>query len=603
MRILNHLSLKLKLFILLLLLSIIPIYLVSNSSEYFMLRAGTSYSASISGQYTQFVSKEMSGYIQSLDQAFDNVFTNQAFQKYVRTSPDALSEQAGYLIQFRPIVRNSLQFHPEVLGALYLDRTDKVYFESYQKRLNEDFSFAGNPFYEALRDIKTPRLLPSHPLSYIANTKDSVFSYVRPITDVNTGEALAWFVIEIREEKLTSMLSGNKTEAGGRLTLYHNATGDAVSTEPVDTAVLRDFHRSLTDRPQTGQPFLFASGGIDYEGNAAGLLSNEWKLIWTAPLTPIKEGVTQTYYLTLLIAALSLGVALITAFPVMNRILKPLYSLNRGMQHLGRGQYVPIPITERSDEVGSLVLSYNQTIVKLQNLEREVFQTKMKEKEREVLQLQAQINPHFLFNTLETIESYAVRNNGEAVGDMVQSVSRMMRYTVRNDNGWTTLKEEMDYIRNFMKIHHYRNGTDVQATFDIDPAALQLPVMKLSIQPYIENAFKYGWSPSMTAEEFALRVQVVLVQETEQPPGLPYMRVTIHNTGMAMTPEVLEKLHRLMERKGEADDPFFRQHTGIFNAYRRFILVYGEQAYFRIDSAPGAGTVVAFHLPLMRETS
>ncbi|MBP1157301.1 MULTISPECIES: sensor histidine kinase [unclassified Paenibacillus] len=590
-RILNHLSLKLKLFILLLLISIIPVSLVNFSSEFFMLRSSTNYSASISTQYAQFVSREMSSYLQSLDQSFDNLFTNTQFQKYLNTPADRLAEQARYIIQFRPIIKNSLQFHPEVLGVLYLDRMGKVYFDSYQKRLDPAFSFNADPFYKSVFTMNTPQLVPPRPLNYILHAKDRAFSYIRPIINVNTGETMSWIIIEIREAKLKNMLSTNKNESDGQLTLYHEASGVTVSNEPLDHELLLDLRNTLHSGTPERKQFLFTSGGTEYEASYVDLLNSEWKLLWTAPLSRIKEGVRQTYYLTLFIAAISLGIALIIAFPVMKRILRPLYSLQQGMHNLGRGRYVPIPITNRGDEVGYLIHSYNQMLIKLQDMEREVYQAKIKEKERELLQLQAQINPHFLFNTLETIESYAVRNNGEAVGEMVQSVSRMMRYTVQNDNGWASLKEEIEYIRNFMTIHYYRNGKNVNALFEIDPDALGIPVMKLSIQPYIENAIKYGWSPYMSNEQFILKVKVEVLHEE-------YVQVKVHDTGTGISGDVLQKLQQLIHSKGETTDPFFRKHTGIYNAYRRFIIVYGDRAYFHIDSSPEHGTVIEFRMPL-----
>lgn len=593
-RIVNHLSLKLKLFILLILLSIIPIFLVSGSSELFMYRSSTSYSALISSQYMQFVAKEVSGYLQNLNQSFDNLFTDQNFQKYVNSPAGHLSDQADHILQFRSIIQSSLQFHPEVLGTLYLDRAGKVYFESYQKRLNPDYSFEDDPMYQSLLSVTSPRLLPPHPIKYISYTQDRVFSYVRPIINVDTGETMSWFVIEIREDQLTDMLGSGQSNAGGQLVLYHTDLRTAVSGEPLNEKLLSDFLLARADRePEKQSHFLFASAGKEYEASYTELSEPGWGLIWMAPLDRIKEGAVQTFRLTLLIAGISLAAALIMAFPVMNKILQPLYNLHKGMKHLGRGQYVPVPEPKHRDEIGFLIQSYNQTLVKLQDMEREVYQSKMKEKERELLQLQAQINPHFLFNTLETIESYAIRNNGEAVGEMVQSVSRMMRYTVRNDSGWASLEEEIGYIRNFLTIHYYRNGRDVRADFDIAPEALSFPVMKLSIQPYVENAIKYGWSPAMGAEEFLLRISVEPFEE--------YLRVRVYNTGMGIPEEVLEKLHRMIESGGETEDPFFKKHTGIYNAYRRFVIVYGEQAYFRIDSSPEEGTCVEFHLPARRE--
>lgn len=251
----------------------------------------------------------------------------------------------------------------------------------------------------------------------------------------------------------------------------------------------------------------------------------------------------------MLIAVASFVIALIVAFPVMNSVLRPLFKLKGGIVSLGRGTYVPIQIQYSNDEIGFLIQSYNQMLGELQRMEQEVFQSKVKEKERELLQLQAQINPHFLFNTLETIESYAIKNNGEAVGEMVQSVSRMMRYNVRNDGGWAPVKEEVAYIRNFLNIHHYRNGKDVKAKFDVDPAAANIPIMKLSIQPFVENAIKYGWSPSMAAEEFLLTVKVELTEGA--------LHIDVHDTGTGIPAHILDKITPLIHSNGETNNAVF----------------------------------------------
>ncbi len=590
-RILNRMSLKFKLFILLLLLSIIPIALVSYSSEYFMIRSSTKYSASISSQYVEFVSREMSGYLENLNQSFDNLLTNSDFQKYLETSSDNLAEQAQYMMRFRPIVQNSLQFHPEILGVLYLDRLGKVYFDSYQKQLDPSFSFDSDPYYQSILRKHAPELMKPHELNYILYSNDTVFSYVRPIININTGETQSWFVIEIHEDKLLNMLSGNESGQEGQLALYDDEAGTIVTNASITSSIMKDF--SVVQRGTDAKQFLFKSQNVEYEASYAELPNTNWKLVWTAPLSSIEEGVRQTYYLTILIGAISLFFALIIAFPAMNRILKPLYKLKQGMQSLGRGIYTPIPLIDRNDEIGYLVQSYNQTLFKLQHMEQEVYQSKIKEKERELLQLQAQINPHFLFNTLETIESYAVRNKGEAVGDMVQSVSRMMRYSVRNDGGWAPLKEELKYIENFLTIHYYRNGQDVNAKFEVEPEALEIPVMKLSIQPYIENAIKYGWSPHMNAEDFLLTVKVIIEHN--------FLQIRISDSGTGMPPEVLNKITELVSGDGDSPDPFFKKHTGIYNAYRRLILVYGELVHFHIESSPENGTLIQFSIPIQQQ--
>lgn len=118
----GYLSLKYKLFILLVAISIFPISLVSYSSQHFMFRSSTEHSASISSQYVQFVSHDITSYLQDLSQSFDSLLTNPDFQKFLETPDDDLVQQANYIINFRPVLKNSLQFWNEVLGVLYLDQ-------------------------------------------------------------------------------------------------------------------------------------------------------------------------------------------------------------------------------------------------------------------------------------------------------------------------------------------------------------------------------------------------------------------------------------------------------------------------------------------------
>lgn len=591
-RMVNQMSIKYKLFLLLLLITIIPLSLVSYSSEYFMFRSSTEYSASISSQYTEFVSREMSDYMENVNQSFDDLFTNTNFQRFLTTPADDLTKQANEIIGFRPLIKNALQFHPDVLGVLYLDQLGKSYFYSNQKTLDASFNFKSDVLYNNVFAAASPELLPPHPMNYVLYAKDRVFSYVLPIVNLNTGETESWFIIEIKEEKLTNMLGGNASEAGGQLSLYHAPSQTNITTgTPLPENVLIGFRQEMMLHEANSSHFLFAADKDEYEVAFHQLHGSDWKIVWTAPLNSIKQGAQKAFLITIIIAAASLAIALVMAFPVMNKVLNPLFLLKQGMQSLGRGSYVPIRLTKnRADEIGYLVQSYNQTLDKLQTMEREVYQAQIKEKEREVLQLQAQINPHFLFNTLETIESYAYRNNGEAVGEMVQSVSRMMRYTVRHNSGWARVGEEIDYIRNFMMIHYYRSGEEVHADIELDPEAADLKIMKLSIQPYIENAFKYGWSPHMSSEEFKLKITARKIAE-----GL---EVIVQDTGAGMSAEVLEKLQQLIAAGGQTDDPFFRLHTGIFNAYRRFVLIYGSEASFHIHSIQGIGTTVRMIIPV-----
>jgi two-component system sensor histidine kinase YesM len=589
----ENVSLKTKLFFILAAISILPIVVVSYSSLDFMFRSSTEHSASISSQYVQFVSRDIDNYLQDLGGSFDELITNPNFQKFMETDEDDLVSQANTIIQFQPIIKKPLPFHNEVLGVLYLDRKGKSYFYSYQKELDPAYDFQKEDLFKPVYQMTKPELSAPHTMSYTLIPHDNVFSFVRPIVNLNTGEISSWLVIDIREDKIRSMLSGTGYVQKGNLLLDNKTKGTSVSNVPIDASVLQDFRKSSESASPADNEFIFTSHNGAYEATYADIPYGDWTLVWLAPLRSINDAVKQSYTLSLIITLATLAISLIIAFPVMRYVLLPLYKLKEGMQRLGRGDYTPIEIRHSNDEIGFLITSFNHTLHELQRMEQEVFHTKMKEKERELLQLQAQINPHFLFNTLETIESYAFRNNSEAVGEMVQSVSRMMRYNVRQDRGWSPLKDEIVYIRNFLKIHYYRNGRDVTAQFELDPESLDIPIMKLSIQPFVENAIKYGWSPKMSTEQFVLTIK------TEIRASLLY--ITVADTGTGLSPEVLEKYNQLFRSQGESFDPYFEKHTGIYNVYRRFLLAYGRQVNFTLSSASNRGTTVEISIPYRKQ--
>ena len=589
-RIMVYLSLKHKLFVILVAISIVPTAIVSYSSQYFMFRSGTEYSSSISSQYVQSVSQDLTAYLQEVSDSFDSLFTNSAFQRFMETPADDLVAQAGYTIDYQPIQRQSLQERNEILGVLYMDGLGKKYFDSYQKRFDFSYPIQDDPLYGNIARLENTTLSAPHPLNYALDTKETVFSFIRPVYNLRTGTIDAWFSIEISEDKIKSLLSRPDYEQEGHLLLYHDSSGAAVSNVKMEDSLLRDFRNSLNTGMRDQQEFMFTSNAIRYEVTYSDLPYGDWKLVWIAPLSSMTEGAAQSTNLTLLIAIASFSISLIVAYPVMNIVLRPLSKLKQGMARLGRGAYHPISEPSSNDEIGFLIHGYNQMLNELQQMEQEVVASKLKEKERELLQLQAQINPHFLFNTLETIESYAGKNNGEAVGEMVQSVSRMMRYSVRNDGGWAPLKEELAYIRNFLTIHYFRNGTDVNAIFEVDPAVLDIPIMKLSIQPFVENAIKYAWSPHMAPEAFTLTVRAERKEDT--------LLIEVHDTGTSVPEDVMDKLNLLIKSKTGQVDPFFRKHTGIMNVYRRFLLAYGDRVAFQIRTQAGQGTWIRMELPI-----
>ncbi|RAV00539.1 sensor histidine kinase [Paenibacillus sp. YN15] len=583
-------SLKLKLLAVLAAISIIPVALASQAWYRVMLRSSIAHSENISSQYARFVAGNITAYLKSVSQALDPLLTDPSFQHYLQVPKEEIVTQAGLALQFRPQLQSLLKAYPELLGVLYMDSRGKVMHESYQKSIDYAYDFQADSLFGRLGSVRLPVLSSMFSTAYMLGAPENGMALTRPVNSLLTGRTEAWLLVEIRAEYLRRLLTPPR-DGEGRLLLYHTGSGAAILDDVDGPPLSGELRRAVAKAAAGGKEQTFTEGDLGYELAVQDLAFGDWRLVLVTPLEELTRGVRESQRWTLVIAGLSLLAGAIIAFPVMGLVTRPLTLLTRSMRTVATKGYQPLNITAGQDEIGYLIRSYNGMLADLEQMKHEVYEAQLREKERELLQLQAQINPHFLFNTLETIDSYAGRDNSAAVGDMVQSVARMMRYNVRQDGGWATLGEELAYIRHFLNIHRYRNGTEVACPIEVEPELLGMPVMKLSIQPFVENALKYGWSPRMKPGEFALHLSAA--RESGK------LRIIVDNNGEPMSREVLDKLELLVAGDGVSGDDFFASHTGIHNVFRRLYLAYGSSARLSFSAGGGGkGTRVELLLPL-----
>lgn len=575
---------------LLIALSIVPAIVVSFVTQYLIFRSSTNYTAGLSSQVVKYIASEIDNYLLGINESLNTFVIDSEFQKFLEVPKDHIPMQAGYAINFRPMLQLMAQSKKEIQGVLYLDRLGKVYSESQKFNIDIAYPFNEDPHIGKVFKMTSEGLIGPHDQNYaILFSRRKVVSFVKPVKHIRLKKIVAWLMVEIDALWFRSLLEKHQFGENGQALLYSLTEENIVM--PVERNPLYDkLERELRQRKQPSGQFMISGGGETYQIMYDTVPLANWRFVGVIPLANMTEGVRQAQWLTGAVAVISVFLSLIVAFPLMSVVLKPLYLLKRGMQLLGRGSSVPIR-HHSQDEIGFLIKTYNRMLSDLENLRQEVIKTKLKEKEKELLQLQAQINPHFLFNTLETIESYSMHNNGEAVSDMLQCVSRMLRYNVRNDGGRAPLKEELEYIRHFLNIHYYRNEKRIRTEFFIDEELMNISVMKLSLQPLVENSLKYGWNPQMGHDDFILTV-------TAKRDGGKLV-FTVADTGMGIPDDKLAVLQKLFASGGETDDPFFRRHTGLLNVYRRYVLAYGDNFQMRIErnERAGKGTIVTVIKP------
>jgi two-component system sensor histidine kinase YesM len=271
------------------------------------------------------------------------------------------------------------------------------------------------------------------------------------------------------------------------------------------------------------------------------------------------------------------------------QIIKPVYKLMNSMNLFGIGIISKVSKIPKN-ELGFLILTFNRMLDERKEMEDEIVQKTIWGKEKELLQLQAQVNPHFLFNTLSTIEALAERGKKQDVAELIHEVANILRYNIRNDTGWVKLHEEIKYVQYFQNIHYYRYRRPVSIHYNVDSGASNLLFIKLGLQPFVENALKYGWNELKNAEYFAIELRIVIDHNR--------LHIQISDNGLGFDPQVLEHLHEMLQSSSDHITSFFSRHTGIFNTYRRFRLIYGDTLKMSFHNQLNSGAVVSISIPI-----
>ena len=218
--------------------------------------------------------------------------------------------------------------------------------------------------------------------------------------------------------------------------------------------------------------------------------------------------------------------------------------------------------------------------------DRELMETRMK-----FAQLQNQINPHFLYNTLENIRARAILDDNEVIADMTEALSRFFRYNISKRADIVKLSEELDNIRTYMHIQMYRfsNKFDFLVYIHDDEDIMDTMIPKMTLQPIVENAIFHGMEKKIGKG----RIEIHVESDTDK------VFVLVEDNGVGMSPEQLEKLTARLSEKEEDSTDSRRRGDGIAmrNINNRLKLLFGEDYGLTISSTEGVGTEVGLVLP------
>lgn len=305
-------------------------------------------------------------------------------------------------------------------------------------------------------------------------------------------------------------------------------------------------------------------------------------------LEKVKKAIEHDINNMLRVSMVILGVVLIVTWiliiTISDSITKPLQYLCERTKKVGAGDFTMQKIKSRGDEVVTLEESFNTMIGEIEELVKNVKEEQVNLRAMELKLLQEQINPHFLYNTLDTIIWMAEDGQNEEVVEMVSALSEFFRTGLSKGRDYITLREEESHIRSYLQIQQFRYADILEYEIRIPLELGEFRILKLTLQPLVENALYHG------IKQRRGKGKIYIEGRYEE----QYIFLTVHDNGRGMKEEELERLRKSVE-KGRLDTS--DKGFGLANVNERIRLNYGRAYGLIIESTYEQGTSVTVRLP------
>lgn len=346
------------------------------------------------------------------------------------------------------------------------------------------------------------------------------------------------------------------------------------------------------NQTESESPIIVMNQNKDFLLIKHKLSFSDWYLV---SLTPYKEAIdkiSSVYQNVLLLTIICFALFLIILLYLMNQWTKPIRLLGKVAAKVRAGNLIIRSNITSNDEIGQFAQSFDEMLDRIQHMIGQITREQTRKRAAELEMLQAQVNPHFLFNILNSVRMKIWMKGDEENAELLGSLSGLLRMTINRSNEFISLHDELELISNYVMLVNFRHKKPI--ILDLNPASETLldEIPRFSIQPFVENAIIHGLKHNGGT------VRIASWREAE---GL---LITVEDSGGGMSEEVLDKLQtKLFSRIDEEE--LASSHSGISgiglkNAYERLQLIYGYGSTLSIECEEGIGTKISIFIPKAR---
>ncbi len=302
-----------------------------------------------------------------------------------------------------------------------------------------------------------------------------------------------------------------------------------------------------------------------------------WEVFMYVPLTTLFISINDSIFLSVVIILLSMGIIIYCSSRLASSIIHPLEQLTKSTQDVIGGNLDTHINADRTDEIGILVQSFNEMVKRLKHLIEEVYQNQIEIKQYQLKVLRAQINPHFLYNTLGLINGKAITAGQTEISHMTLLLSKFYRTSLNHGKDMTEIYNEIENIKTYISLQQIMYDHGFEVVYQLDERLFDCTMPNLVLQPIVENAIEHGLQNSETREK---ELRISLLQKAND------IIFTITDNGQGIPLERMETV--LMEDS---------KNVGLKNVDARLKLSYGMSYGLTMESDYGYGTTVTVKIP------
>lgn len=311
---------------------------------------------------------------------------------------------------------------------------------------------------------------------------------------------------------------------------------------------------------------------------------SNWKLAIAIPVRSIQAHSSPLQMMLIPALIVSLLLNLIIAVYHSRSVQMPVAALLDSLSSVDVNEIMPIPVRREYQELERISDKFNDLLDHIDQLVLRDYRTRLELSRFEMAALQAQINPHFLFNTLQLLQTEILYGNTEKSNRIIITLSQMMRYCMTNGEAAVPVAQEMEYLEKYLMLFDSKYEGKLTAQIEVDPRAANLYMPKLLVQPVVENAIRHV--ADRAQDECQISVTVQLQDKT--------LLIAVEDDGDGIDEQRLEQIRQGLERSID----WMKSSIGLANVHQRIRTIYGPDYGLSIDSGPD-GTVVLLRLPVL----